>query len=724
MTDKKNIHIDNIAELDSMVETRNSDTLLECLLFLAKYHQRPASAESLTTGLAIHNELMSPKMFSISASRIGLIVKTVQRKVEDISKLALPSVMMIGTNKSCVLLDIDLERDKAIVMMPDISKGNIEMPIAELKELYNGYLLVIKPAYNFDNRISREVKIEQPKKWFWGSLKKNKPIYTQVILAALVINMFIMATPMFTMNVYDRVLPNNALDTLWVLSIGILVVMVFDFILKIVRAHFIEVAGKRADILMSSRIFDQLLNIRLDSKPSSTGQFVSRLQSFESVREFFTSATVAAIVDLPFILIFIALIFYLGGAILGFISIATVIVSFLFSWYMQKPIKEIVGRSAKEEQIKSTTLTETVAGLEIIKSVRAQNRMRTHWENSINQTSFFGKKAQFMSQIVSFFTAFISQASNIGIVIAGVYLASEGDMTMGGIIAAMMLNGRVIAPVSQIVGMIIRFDRTMLSLNNLDEIMQMPVERNEGQQYLSRPDLQGDIEFKDVVFSYKGQNFDVLKNINLKIKQGEKVGIIGKIGSGKSTLWKLLMNLYEPTRGSVLIDRTDIRQIDPVDLRRAIGCVPQEPFLFMGSVKDNITIGEQYASDQEILRASKIAGVHDFLGKHDSGYDLLVGERGEGLSGGERQSITLARALLTDPRIMILDEPTNSMDGQTEEAFKRRMKDIVKDKTVILVTHRPSVLSLVERLIVLDDGKIIADGPKDEVLRALSGRKR
>ena len=279
---------------------------------------------------------------------------------------------------------------------------------------------------------------------------------------------------------------------------------------------------------MSSRIFDQLLNIRLDSKPSSTGQFVSRLQSFESVREFFTSATVAAIVDLPFIIIFIILIFYIGGPILGFISIITVIISFLFSWYMQKPIREVVERSAKEDQIKSTTLNETVAGLEIIKSVRAQNRMRTHWENSINQTSYYGEKAQFMSQIVTFFTAFLSQASNIGIVIAGVYLASSGDMTMGGIIAGMMLNGRVIAPVSQIVGMIIRFDRTMLSLNNLDEIMQMPVERSDGQHYLSRPDLQGDIEFKDVVFSYKGQNFDVLKNINLKIKQGERVGIIGK----------------------------------------------------------------------------------------------------------------------------------------------------------------------------------------------------
>jgi len=287
-----------------------------------------------------------------------------------------------------------------------------------------------------------------------------------------------------------------------------------------------------------------------------------------------------------------------------------------------------------------------------------------------------------------------------------------------------MLNGRVVAPVAQIVGMIIRFDRTMLSLNNIDEIMQMPVERTDAQHYLSRPALNGDIVFKDVMFSYKGQNFDVLKNINLTIKQGEKVAIIGKIGSGKSTLWKLLMNLYVPIKGSILIDKTDIRQIDPVDLRRAIGCVPQEPFLFMGTVKDNITIGEQYASDEEILKASKVAGVHDFLGRHEAGYDLIVGERGEGLSGGERQAITLARALLTTPNIMILDEPTNSMDGQTEEIFKRRMKEIVKDKTLIMVTHKPSVLSLVDRLIVMDDGKIVADGPKEEVLQALTAKKK
>ena len=710
-------------ELEQMTSTRKIDSLLECLLFLSKYYNRPSSAESLTSGLAIYNQFMSPKMFEESALRIGLKIKTVKRELKELSSLALPSVLILEGNSACVLLAINEEDNTYKVMIPEISTGEMTITSAQMHGIYADFTLIIKPEYNFNNRIKQDVKIDQPKSWFWGTMVKSKPLYIKVIIAALIINMFILATPMFTMNVYDRVLPNNALSTLWVLAIGILLVMTFDFILKLMRAHFIQLAGKKSDIIMSSMIFDQLLNIRLDQKPASTGQFVSRLQSFESVREFFSSATVAAIVDLPFIVLFIIIIFIIGGPV-GYISIFTVIIAFTFSYFMQKPIKKAVEASAKEDQIKQSTLNETVAGLEIIKSVRAQSRMRTHWDNSIEKTTHYGKKSHFLYQIVTFFTAFISQFSNIAIVVAGVYLASIGEMTMGAIIASMMLNGRVIAPVSQIVGMIIRFDKTILSLNNIDEIMKMPVEREHDKNYLSRPDLNGDIVFKDVDFSYKDQNFLVLKNINLTIKQGEKVGIIGKIGCGKSTLWKLIMNLYEPKSGSVLVDNSDIRQIDPVDLRRAIGCVPQEPFLFMGSIKDNITIGEEHASDTEILEASKIAGVHDFIGKHDVGYDLLVGERGEGLSGGERQSVTLARAIITNPNILILDEPTNSLDGQSEELFKRRIKDIVADKTMILITHKPSVLSLVDRLIVMDDGKIIADGPKEEVLESLAGKSK
>jgi ATP-binding cassette subfamily C protein LapB len=702
-------------EKEVLKERRKVDTLLESLLFLSKFYQRATTKESLISGIAMHGDVMDVDKFIKSSKRIGLISKFVKRdSIKDISKLALPAVIITERSRSAVLLNYDIQKNEATVIIPGLSEGEVHMTLDELEKQYDGHAIIIKPAYNFENRVSKDVVVPEPKKWFWGAMRRNRDIYIRVAIAALFINMFVIATPLFTMNVYDRVLPNNAIDTLWALAIGIFIIMIFDFILKLVRAYYIGKAGKRADVVMSNKIFDQLLNLRLEEKPSSTGMFVNRLQSFESVREFFATATVATIIDIPFIFIFIAIIFYIGGP-LGWISLASVIIALIFSWFMQKPIKKTVEASSKEDQLKQTTLNETVAGLEIIKSVRGQNRMKTHWDKSISQTVYFHEKSQFLSQIATFFTAFISQFSNIAIVIAGVYLASEGEMTMGGIIASMMLNGRVVAPVSQIVGMIIRYDRTMLSLNNIDEIMNMEVER-ENKAYLSRPDLKGDIQLKDLSFSYKGQNFETLKNINLTIKEGEKVAILGKIGSGKSTLAKLIQNLYVPSKGSILIDQTDVRQIDPVDLRRVIGVVPQEPFLFMGTIKDNITISEPFATDEEVLRASKIAGVHDFLGKHESGYDLIVGERGEGLSGGEIQSVTLARALITNPNILILDEPTNSMDRQTEKAFINRLGNIIKDETVILITHKTSILSLVDRIIILDDGKIIADGPKDQIL--------
>ncbi len=710
-------------EFDNIVENREVDTLLESLLFLSKFHKRISSAESLVSGLAIHGSVMNTSMFIKSAKRIGLIAKPIKRKVEHIENMSLPAVALFNTNKACIVLNLDLQKDQITVIFPDISLGEITISLNDFKENYSGNLIIIKPAYNFENRVQKEVVVYEAKRWFWGTMKKNLKIYYLVILAAILINLFVIAVPLFTMNVYDRVLPNKAVDTLWVLVSGIAIVLIFDFILKLLRAHFIEQAGKRADIRMSGKIFDQLLNIKLNAKPPSTGMFVSRLQSFESVREFFTTATITAFVDLPFVILFIFIIFYIGGP-LGYVSIATVFIAILFSWIMQKPIKDTILKSAKEDQIKQTVLTETVTGLEIIKSVRAQNRMKTHWEKSISQTSFYGNKSHYLSQVVTYFVGFVSQFSSIGIVAAGVLLANEGEITMGAIIAAMILNGRVISPVSQIVGMIIRLDRTMLSLNNIDEIMNMPVERSEKQHYLSRPDLNGDIVFKDVSFSYQNQNFKVLKDINFTIKKGEKVGIIGKIGSGKSTIAKILMNLYEPTEGSILVDNTELRQIDPVDLRRAIGYVPQEPFLFMGTIKDNITIGDQFATDEEILRASKIAGVHDFLGKHQAGYDLQVGERGDGLSGGERQSVTLARALVSNPNILILDEPTNSMDDLSEESFKSKLAHIVKDKTVVVITHRPSILSIVDRLIVIDDGKVIADGPKSKIISSFANNQK
>ncbi len=701
---------------DVMKERRTVDSLLECLSFIATYYQRNTSKESLVAGLPIHNKSMSIKDFLISSKRIGLISKIVERELRGISKLALPAVLILEKERACVLLNIDFNKNEATVIIPGLSEGATTMSLEALEEEFKQQVIIIKPTYKFDNKVSNEIVIPKPKDWFWGALKSNLPIYKKVIVAAIFINLFVLAMPLFMKNVFDRVLPNNALETLLAMTFGIVFIMIFDLIFSLLRAYYLGKAGKKADLIMSNKIFDQLLNIRLSEKPNSTGQFVSRLQSFQSVRDFFTSATIATLVDIPFTLLFIGVIFYFAG-LLGWISVATIVIVLSFSWIMKDRIKAVVEKSSKEEQLKQTTLNETVAGLEIIKSIRAQNRMKTHWDASLNQTLYYGEKSQMLSQFTTLTTGLISKLSNIAIIVAGVYLSLEGDMSMGGIIAAMMLNGRVVAPISQIVGMIIRYDQTIISMNNIEELMKMEVEHN-NKNYISRPNLNGDIEFKDVTFAYKGQNFETLKNINLTIKKGEKVAILGRIGSGKSTLAKLLMNLYGPTHGSILIDQTDIRQIDPVDLRQSIGCVPQEPFLFMGSIKDNITIGEQYATDEEVLEASIAAGVHEFLGKHEAGYDLLVGERGEGLSGGERQAVTLARAIITNPNIMIFDEPTNSMDKQTENDFIKRIHALIQDKTVIIITHKMSILPLVDRIIVLDHGKIVADGPKDKVLQS------
>jgi len=660
-------------------------------------------------------------MFVKSAKRIGLITKAVKRNLTEINQLALPSVLLLEDQKACILLNIDTKMGIAKVVFPEIGLGEVEIKLDELKKIFKRNLdndrnvFLIKPAYNFEKIADKNIEVEEPKKWFWSTMRRNKKIYGLVVISAIFINIFVIFIPLFTMNVYDRVLPNKAVDTLFVLFIGISLVLIFDLIIKLIRSYFLEQASIRADIRMSSKIFDQLLNIKLESKPASTGLFVSRLQSFESVREFFTSATITVLVDIPFVLLFIGVIFYIGGP-LGYVSVVTIILALSFSFFMQPSIKRAILGSTKEDQIKQTTLTETVTGLEIIKGVRAQNRMRTHWEKSISQTTYYGNKSIHLSQIVTMVTGFISQFSSIIIVAFGVTLASNGEITMGGIVASMMLNSRVIAPVSQIVGMIIRIDRTLISLNNIDDIMNMPVERSNIQKYLSRDNLKGDIVFKDVTFAYKERNFDILKNINLTIKHGENIGIVGKIGSGKSTLIKLIMNLYEPTKGSVLVDQTDVRQIDPVDLRRTIGYVPQEPFLFMGSIRDNITIGDPFATDEEILEASRIAGVHEILGKHEAGYDLMVGERGEGLSGGERQSVALARAIISKPKMLLLDEPTNAMDELSEIKFKNQIKNIIEDKTLIIVTHKPSILSLVDKLIVVDDGKIVAFGPKEQVI--------
>jgi len=674
----------------------------------------------LVAGLPFAGERLTPTMFIRAAARAGLSARAVRRRLTAIPKLVLPAVLILEGGRSCVLLDFP-RRNVAKIMLPE-SGGGVED--ADLKTLiadYSGYAIFVRPEFTFDAHDEPAVA-PRPTAWFWGTLGESWWSYVQVALAAVVINMFALASPLFIMTVYDRVVPNNAIETLWVLAAGAGTVFLFDFILKQLRGYFIDTAGKRADVLLASRIFEQVLDMQMAARPGSAGAFANTLREFEALRDFFTSATLAAVIDLPFVLFYVAVIWLIGGQIAQVHMVAVPLV-LLVGLALQWPLGHVVQRNMHESELKHGVLVESLNGLETLKSLGGEPGMRQKWEAFVGLTAQSGLAARVISQGGVHFATLVSQLASVAVVIYGVFLIQDGIMTVGGLIACVILSGRALAPLVQIAQLLTRFNRSMASLQALNRIMQAPTERPASKVFLHRPDLTGGVTFQDLRFTYPGQDLEVLKGVNFAIKPGERVGLIGRVGSGKSTVAKLILGLYEPTAGAILIDGTDIRQIDPADLRRSVAYVPQDVFLFRGSVRDNITVSAPQADDVAVLRAATLAGVDDFVSQHPLGYDLPVGERGENLSGGQRQAIAIARALIHEPSLLIFDEPTSAMDTRGEEALKTRIGGILSSRTLVLITHRASLLTLVDRLIVFDHGRIAADGPRKAVIDALASGK-
>lgn len=501
-------------------------------------------------------------------------------------------------------------------------------------------------------------------------------------------------------------------------ALGIVIVFGFELAMKLLRSYFIDAAGKRADIVLSATIFEKLMNIRMEAKPVSVGGFANNLSEFESFREFLTSASLATLIDLPFLILFILIISSIGGH-LAWIPLVILPLAVLVGIVLQAPLRATIQALFKAGAEKNATLVEALSNLETLKAAGAEGQLQARWEKGIGEMARLGLKSRFYSGLTVNLTAFFQQLASVFVVVAGVYRIADGDLTTGGLVACTMLTSRALAPVGQVAALLTRYHHARAALDSLNRMMALPVEREPGRDYLHRPRFNGDIEFKQVAFHYPQQPVKALEGISFKIKAGERVGVIGRIGSGKSTLERLILGLYQAQQGSILIDGADIRQIDPADLRRQIGYVPQDISLMYGSVKDNITLGSGFADDSQVLRAARIAGVDQFVNRHPDGFELQVGEGGANLSGGQRQSIALARALLLAPPILVLDEPTNAMDNSSEEGFKQRFAAELDGQTLILVTHRMSLLSLVERLIVMDGGHIVADGPKQHVLEAL-----
>lgn len=695
------------------------DPLLGCLAQVTGLLGKPWSPEALTAGLPVADDGLTPDTFVRAAARAGLSARVVRRPLAEIPALVLPAVLLFKDRQACVLTARD-ESGRLEILQPE-SGGVREATLADLEPDYSGYAIFVQPRPKLDAR-SEQSAIPRPRHWFWSVIAQCWPVYGEALVASLLINLFALVTPFFTMNIYDRVVPNLALETLWVLTIGAAIVFGFDLLMRTLRAYFIDVAGKRVDVTLSANIFANVLGIRMAGRPASVGAFANNVQEFEAFREFVTSATITTLVDLPFALLFVVAMTWIGGPV-AWVPVVAFPLIVGFGLLLQVPLARVVQESYRHAGQRQATLVESLAGLETIKTQRAEGPAQRRWEQAIGQIARLGLRARFLSTAVVNFSTFVQQLAYVAVILFGVYLIGEERLTVGGLIACALLTGRVLAPLSQIASLITRYHQARTALTSIDRIMSLPVERPDGHEFVSRPRLHGAIEFRDVTFCYPGQEVAALNRVSFRITPGERVALIGRIGSGKTTVEKLVLGLYEPTAGSILIDGVESRQWDPAELRRDIGYVPQDVVLFYGSVRDNIVLGAPGADDAMVLRAAEQAGVSEFVNRHPSGFAMQVGERGDGLSGGQRQSIAVARACLLQPPVLLLDEPSNAMDNRSEEQFKARLAEQLLGRTLLLITHRASLLSLVDRVIVLDGGRVTADGPRDLVLAALAGGK-
>ncbi len=709
-----------------MNNPHRTDPLLECLVIFTKLHHDPYSAEALTAGLPLEDGASTPELFSLehsksnfsrAAKRAGLTSRLVRRELGDIHAMVLPCILVLHAKGACILEEIDRAGGRAKVIHPEVPDGETWMELDELDEHYLGFAFFLKKERNYARSRQQLVKSHE-RHWFWGTLLHSRSIYRDVLLASVLINLFVIAAPLFTMNVYDRVVPNNATETMWVLATGIVVVYLFDMLLKFLRTYFLEVAGKKSDIIMSSILFEQVMNLKMAYRPKSVGSFASNLREFESIRNFITSTTVATLIDLPFVVIFLVVTYYIGGAIVA-VPLFVMAMILIYGLSVRKPLKESVESTYEATAAKNAVLIESLNNLEAIKTMGASGHAQYHWEETTGDIAEKSLKSRVLSSSIGTVTSFLVQFNTVAVLIVGVYMIQEMELTMGGLIASVILTSRAISPMGQVASLLSNYEQTKTALENLDNIMNLPVERPEGKRFIHRSNLEGKITFKEVTFTYPDESKSTLNGVSFTINPGERVGIIGRIGSGKSTIEKLMMNVYQPDGGSILIDDIDISQIDPADLRKQVAYVPQDVTLFRGTLRDNIVYKKPNATDEQILRASAVGLVDQFVNQHPMGYDMSVGEQGYGLSGGQKQSVTIARAFIDDVPVILLDEPSNSMDNSTEQLLINRLRSAVQGKTTIIVTHKTAMMALVDRLILIDDGRVLMDGPKQNVLAAL-----
>ncbi len=704
--------------LDS-APSREIDPVLDCLTFLARRADRPSSPVLLRAGLALSATGTLPfHQVESALDQVGMRGEpVVRRRLAGWRLQQLPAIVELTEDRAIVLLE--MKAGEALVYAPGTAEP-MWVPVSDFEEAFTGHAVAVEPDPTAERAGERPWDKARRTHWFWSEVWKVRKEFWPVLLAALIVNLLALAVPLFTMNVYDRVIPNKAVPTLWVLAFGVFIALGWDFILRIARSQLVDEIGRRLDAKYSQKLFEKVMNLPMAERQGSTGAFAKRVSEYEGVRDFFASTSVVLVVDIGFLLVFLILITVLAGPLV-LVPIVGIAIMLTAGVVLQRRMAGAAQDAQADSSLQHSVLVESIAGIETLKSARAEGQMLGRWRRYAAMSAATQEKMRRLTAVAVNLASISQQAISVGLVVGGFYLFNDGKITMGAIIAIVMLAGRAMSPIGQFAFLITRARQSMTTLDSLQRMMEATDERQVAARSIVPEIRAGHLELKNASFRYPAASTDSLSGINLKIEPGERIAIIGRVASGKSTLGRLMCGLYAPTDGEMLVDALDSRQYHPHQLREAFRFVGQDAELFSGTVRDNLMLGAAKADDQQLIDAVVRSGADIFLSRDAAGFDRPVGERGALLSGGQKSLLVLARALVTPSKLLFLDEPTGAMDTQTELYFIEKLKGaLAKDQALVVSTHRHNMLSICDRLIVIDAGKILADGPRDQVLGKLS----
>lgn len=695
-----------------------ADPLLICMTMAAKLMGKPVHYQVMRAGFALDNQGRVPlAAYPDMAHKNGLLAAWSRVRLADIPHYVLPVLMPLRDGRACVLRSI--QDDEAIVWWADKGMDDQRIPLAELQALARPEVLALKlPPTRHDQTLT---PLEGSAfNWFWDTLWRFRGFYVESMVATVVANILTLASVFFTMNVYDRVVPTAAYTSLWTLAIGTTIAIVLEFVMRWLKARLVDLGGKKADLAINATLLREIMSIRLEHRPQSVGIFASSMRDFESLRDFFSSASLVLLADMPFVLMFLALIAMVGGNLVWIPALAVPLL-IVIGLIAQKPLMTAMRANMKESGDKQSVLVESVLNLELLKAHNAESYLQRRWELSNLAGADAYKRIRSLTNWIMGFTTSIQQIVTVAMVVAGVYMIHANQLTLGGLIASVILSGRAISPLASVMSLASRYQQAASSLETLDGLMKRPRDRKHGRNYLVPDTIQGGLQAEALEFAYPGEHkIPVIKKLSMTIEPGQKVAMLGRVGSGKSTLLRMMAGLYAPAAGSIRLDGVDLQQIEPTEVRSRIGYVGQDAQLFMGTLRDNLILADSWISDVKIVETLKSLNIYDIVAAHPLGLDMPVTEAGGGLSGGQRQLLSIARMMLRNPQMVFMDEPTANMDQNTEARVIAVLKEWLQGRTLLMATHRPQLLEWVNAIAVIDNGQCLAFGPKQEMIEKLS----